>query len=128
MAIPLQQIRKGAFSGALISFLLGLVAMGIIIISIQWLSQSFIIAYLNRSLAAPETPGIPLALLISAAAGFLLGLVGLVIGCSCLPNGSGQPRSRLCTWFAGTGIGFSLVTMLSDFLLISYLRLFLPMP
>jgi hypothetical protein len=128
MAITLGKARRAALPGALISLLLGLAATGIIIIAIQWLSQSSIVAYLNRSLKAPETPGIPLALLIAAAAGFLLGLVGLVIGCSCLPNGTGEARSRLCTWFAGAGIGFSLVTMLTDFMLISLLRLFLPVP
>ena len=128
MAITLGKTRSTVLPGALISLLLGLLAMGIIIISIHWLSQSSIVASLNRSMNASETPGIPMAVLIAAAAGFLLGLVGLVIGCGCLPDGTGQPRSRLCTWFAGAGIGFSLVTMLIEFILISLLRLFLPVP
>jgi len=103
-------------------------AFGTITISIIWMAKSSLVDYLLYNMSAPSAPKIPLVLLIAAPACFLFGLVGLLIGCSCLPDGAGESRSRLCKALTGTGIGVSLAAIVIDFGLISVLRLFTEMP
>jgi hypothetical protein len=128
MNISQPQTRRVPVPGALISLLLGFMALGLSTISIDAIIKGPLGASLRFNTGTSGAPAVPLALLAVVMAGFLVGLVGLLLGINCLPSAAGQVRGKLCTWLAGSGIGISLITLLVDFGLISILRLFLPVP
>jgi hypothetical protein len=127
MAVQTIREEGGVKAAALSSLLAGLASLGIIAGSAAWIFSNLLTNYLRTDWAAQERPSLPLGVIGAVAGGFLVALVGLVIGFGCLPEKDGPPRSRLCKWMSWTGLTVSLVGLAADFGLISVLQFFTPL-
>lgn len=64
--------------------------------------------------------------LVGASIGFLFGLVGMIAGCSCLPDQKTELHSRLRSWLTGIAIGAGAIAMLSLLGVTTYFSAFTP--
>jgi len=131
MATHGNRYKWGTLPVAIVSVFLGISAFGFVTASIIF-SRNLLAEYGPESIPVTGSPVIPLSslgiILVAVTLGFLLGLTGLIAGCSSLPEKKEKAHVKICRWLTTIGITFSLITMFIDFILMSFLRTFVTVP
>lgn len=125
-------IAQKAFGRSLTAFfslLIGLASVSLLVLAILSLppraagedSASSLSIPVTGSVALPSGIGLSLA---GSSVGFLLGLAGVIAGCSCLPENRAELHARLRSWLAGSAIVLGALAMLSLLGVTTYLSAF----
>jgi hypothetical protein len=111
------QTRQGRriFQKASIGLGIGLIAFAVCVISLTLIAKSADAGYLLQNNPKITLHNVPLSILFLSCAGFLIGLIGVFWGCSCIPDAPGDIHPSLCKWFSWIGISISLFSVIGDF-------------